>query len=184
MKRNKATIQTSMQIDPLTGVGNRRQLDEALAAEVERSQRHHRLLCLLMTDLDYFKDINDRYGHALGNEVLRCFAMLLREYCRQSDLVARFDGEEFVMLLPGTSLKNAVARAERIRQRLERQPLAAQVGRVTASFGIAMLGRDEEDGDLVRRADQALYRSKKEGRNRITQSVVAGQDAAPDVGCC
>lgn len=184
LKNNEATIRELMQTDPLTGVGNRRRLDETLAAEVERSQRHERLLCLLMVDVDHFKDVNDHHGHAMGDEVLKRLAMLLRECCRQSDLVARFGGEEFVVLLPDTSLESAVACAERIRQQLESQPLVGQVGRVTASFGVAMRAVDEDGGALLRRADQALYRSKKEGRNRVTQSVVAGQNAIPDVGCC
>ncbi|MCB1770072.1 MAG: diguanylate cyclase [Candidatus Competibacteraceae bacterium] len=184
LKRNEATIRELMQTDPLTGVGNRRRLDEALADEVERSQRYQHALCLLMTDLDHFKDVNDYHGHTVGDEVLKQFALLLSEHCRQSDLVARFGGEEFVILLPDTLLEDAVACAERIRQQLESQPLVGQVGRVTASFGVAMLDRDEESGDLMRRVDQALYRSKKEGRNRVTQSVVAGQNAVPDVGCC
>jgi diguanylate cyclase (GGDEF)-like protein len=184
LKRNEATIRELMQTDSLTGVGNRRRLDESLIAEVERSQRYHHSLCLLITDMDHFKDVNDHHGHALGDEVLKRFALLLREHCRQSDLVARFGGEEFVILLPDTSLENAVACAERIRQRLESQPLVGRVGRVTASFGVAMLAKQEDGADLMRRADQALYRSKKEGRNRVTQSVVSGQNAVPDVGCC
>jgi diguanylate cyclase (GGDEF)-like protein len=184
LKSNEATIRELMQTDPLTGVSNRRRLDEAMEAEVERSQRHERLLCLLMVDVDHFKDVNDHHGHAMGDEVLKRLAMLLRECCRQSDLVARFGGEEFAVLLPDTSLESAVACAERIRQRLESQPLVGQVGRVTASFGAAMRATDEDGGALLRRADHALYRSKKEGRNRVTQSVVAGQNAIPNVGCC
>ena len=184
LKRNEATIRELMQTDSLTGVGNQQRLDEALTAEVERSQRYHHLLCLLITDIDHFKDVNDHHGHALGDEVLKRFALLLREHCRQSDLAARLCGEKFVILLPDISLENAVACAERIRQQLESQPLVGQIGRVTASFGVAMLDRDEESSDFMRRADQALYRSKKEGRNRVTQSVVAEQNAVPDVGCC
>lgn len=184
LKRNEATIQELMHTDPLTGVGNRRRLDEALASEVERSRRYGDTLCLLITDLDHFKEINDRHGHAVGDEVLKRFAALLRDHCRQGDLVARFGGEEFVLLLPDAHLESAVACAERIRQRLESQPLTPQIGRVTASFGVAMLAGDEEGGDLLRRADQALYRSKKEGRNRVTQSIAPGQNAVPNTGCC
>lgn len=184
LKRNEATIRELMHTDSLTGVGNRRRLDEALASEVERGRRDGDDLCLLITDLDHFKEVNDRYDHTLGDEVLKRFATLLCDHCRQSDLVARFGGEEFVLLLPDANLESAVACAERIRQRLESQPLVPQVGRVTASFGVAMLAADEEGGDLLRRADQALYRSKKEGRNRVTQSIALGQNAAPNTGCC
>jgi len=184
LKRNEETIQELMQTDLLTGVGNRRRLDEALAAEVKRSKRFNHSLCLLIVDLDHFKNVNNHYGHAMGDEVLKRLVALLSEHCRQSDLIARSGGEEFVILLPGTSLENAAACAERIRQQLGAQPLVRQVGRITASFGVAMRAESEESDDLMRRADQALYRSKKEGRNRVTQSVVAGQNAAPDVGCC
>lgn len=184
LRRNEATIQELMLTDPLTGVGNRRRLDEALATEVERGRRYGDTLCLLITDLDHFKEVNDRHGHTVGDEVLKRFAALLRDHCRQSDLVTRFGGEEFVLLLPDVHLESAVACAERIRQRLASQPLVPQVGRVTASFGVAMLSSNEEGGDLLRRADQALYRSKKEGRNRVTQSIAPGQSAAPNTGCC
>ncbi len=184
LKRNEVTIRELMHTDTLTGVGNRRRLDEALAAEVERGRRYGDAFCLLITDLDHFKEVNDRYGHTVGDDVLKQFAALLREHCRQSDLVTRFGGEEFVLLLPDTDLTSAVACAERIRHHLESQPLTPQVNRITASFGVAMLTTDEEGGDLLRRADQALYRSKKEGRNRVTQSIAPGQNAAPDTGCC
>jgi diguanylate cyclase (GGDEF)-like protein len=184
LKRNEATIRELMHTDALTGVGNRRRLDEALVTEVDRSRRYGDAFCLLITDLDHFKEVNDRHGHAIGDEVLKRFAALLRDHCRQSDLVTRFGGEEFVLLLPDAHLENAVACAERIRQRLESQPLVQQVGRVTASFGVAMLAENEGGGDLLRRADQALYRSKREGRNRVTQSIVPGQNAAPNTGCC
>jgi len=182
--RNEATIQESIHTDPLTGVGNRQRLDDALAIEVERSQRYNHPLCLLITDLDHFKDVNDHYGVTLGDEVLKRFAGLLREHCRQNDLVARFGGEEFAILLPDIPLENTIACVKRIRCKLESQPLVEQVGRVTASFGVAMRSVEEDGASLMRRADQALYRSKNEGRNRITQSIVAGQNAVPDVGCC
>lgn len=184
LKRNEAIIQELIHTDPLTGIGNRRRFDDALAIEVERSRRYNHPLCLLITDLDHFKDVNDHYGHTLGDEVLKRFAGLLREHCRQSDLVTRFGGEEFMVLLPDTPLENTVACVERIRCKLESQPLVEQVGRVTASFGVAMRAAEEDGASLMRRADQALYRSKNEGRNRITQSIVAGQNAVPDVGCC
>ena len=184
LKRSEAKIRDLMHTDPLTGVGNRRRLDEALTAEVERGRRYQHSFCLLIADLDHFKDVNDRHGHPVGDEVLKQFALLLRGHSRQTDLVARFGGEEFVILLPATSLENAAACAERIRRQLDAQPLVKAVGRTTASFGVAMLAGSETGADLLRRADQALYRSKKEGRNRVTQSIAACQEAAPDVSSC
>ena len=115
---------------------------------------------------------------------MKQFVLLLCGHSRQTDLVARFGGEEFVMVLPATGLQSAVTCAERIRRQLESHPLTEQGGRVTASFGVAMLAGGEESGNLLQRADQALYRSKKEGRNRLTQSIAPGQNAAPDVSSC
>ena len=184
LKRNETVILELMNTDALTGAGNRRRLDEALAAEVERCRRYQQPLCVVMADLDHFKEVNDRYGHAAGDEVLKQFVLLLCGHSRQTDLVARFGGEEFVMVLPATGLQSAVTCAERIRRQLESHPLTEQGGRVTASFGVAMLAGCEESGNLLQRADQALYRSKKEGRNRLTQSIAPGQNAAPDVSSC
>ncbi|MCP5195880.1 MAG: GGDEF domain-containing protein [Gammaproteobacteria bacterium] len=180
----EAPIWELMQTDPLTGVSNRQRLHEVLEAEIDRSQRHDRSLCLLITGLDHFKDVNDHHGHDTGDEVLRRFSALLCQCCRQSDLVARLSGEEFAVLLPDTLLENAVAYGEHIRHRLESQSLVESIERITASFGVAMRASDESSGDLLRRADHALYRSKKEGRNRVTQSVATGQNAVPDIGCC
>lgn len=183
-KRNTTLIRELMNTDPLTGVGNQRRLDESLAIEIELSRRHDQSFCLLIADLDHFKAVNDRYGQAIGNEALKGFAALLHEYSRQNDQVARSSGEEFVVLLPDTVLESAVSYAERIRRRLEQQSLASQVGRITASFGVAMLAAGEEGGELRRRATQALSRSKKEGRNRVTQAIAPGQIAAPNVSSC
>lgn len=184
LKRNESVIQELMNTDPLTGVGNRRRLHEMLAAEIERSRRHAHPFCLLIADLDHFNDVNDRHGHAVGDEVLKSFAVLLREHSRQSDQVARFGGEEFVLLLPDTVLESAVAFAERIRQRLEWRPITPRSERITASFGVAMLVENEKGEELLQRADLALLRSKREGRNRITQAIAPGQNAAPNVSSC
>lgn len=183
-KRNAEWLREWMNTDPVTGVGNRRRLDERLITEAERSQRYDHPLCLLIADLDYFKSISDRCDPATGVAVLRRFALLLREHCRQSDQIARSGNEEFMIVLPDTVLGNAVCCAERIRQQLERQPLASSVGRITASFGVAMLTAGERGEDLQRRAAQALSRSKKEGRNRVTQAIAPGQVAAPHVSSC
>ena len=184
LKRNEEVILDLMHTDPLTGAGNRRRLDEVLATEVERCRRYEQALCVVMIDLDHFKTVNDRYGHAIGDEVLKQFAALLRGHARQTDLVARLNGEKFVVVLPATRLKNAVISAERTRRQLESHPLVEQIGQITASFGIAMLASGEAGEDLLQRADQALYRSKREGRNRLTQSIAPDQDAAPDVSSC
>ncbi len=184
LQRDEAMGGRLTYFDALTGVGNRRQLEEGLAAEVERSRRHRHPLCLLIADLDHFRQINERWGRATGDEVLRGFAALLRERRRQNDLVARSGEEEFVVLLPETLLEPAAVGAEGIRQRLEWRPILPRCGPITASFGVAMRAEGEGGEDLLRRAGQALYRSKLEGRNRVTQSIIAGQSAAPGVSSC
>ena len=184
IKRDKAALKKQMYSGPLIEVNDWRRLEETLATEVERSRRRRHSLCLLVADLDHFGQINDRWGHATGNMLLRDFAALLREYSRQSDWVVRSGGGEFVVLLPETLLEPAVACAERIRQRLEEQPILLRCGSVTASFGVAMRVEGEGGADLLRRAEQALSRSKREGRNRVTQSIISGQNAAPNVSSC
>ncbi len=184
LQRNEAIGRKLTCFDSLTEVGNRQRLEETVAAEVERSRRYCHPLCLLIADLDHFRQINERWGRATGDEVLRDFAALLREHSRQGDLVARSGEEGFVVLLPETLLEPAVAGAECLRQRLEWRSILPQHGPITASFGVAMRVEGEGGEELLRRAGQALYRSKREGRNRVTQSIASGQNAAPDVSSC
>jgi len=153
--------------DPLTGVGNRRRLDERLSAEIDRSGRHGDALSLVMCDLDHFKHINDTFGHDAGDRVLAAFAGLLRAQVRSSDLVARYGGEEFLMVLPQTAGASAERFAERMRGALERTADPGVPRRVTASFGVAQWRAGESGEESIRRADRALYRAKQEGRNRV-----------------
>jgi diguanylate cyclase (GGDEF)-like protein len=157
--------------DALTGVGNRALLDEALPREFVRARRYQRELAVVMIDLDHFKRINDRWGHPAGDHVLRHAARLFSEQLRQTDVLGRYGGEEFLLLLPETPLRGAVAAAERLRLALaascatwDGQPL-----QVTASFGVAALPMPSvsEPMELVALADRALYRAKRQGRNRV-----------------
>jgi len=158
--------------DALLGVFNRRYLIHQLRCEVWRAHRYQRPLAVLMVDLDHFKQINDRFGHSAGDQVLMGFARKTRGLIRASDWFARFGGEEFVIVLPETPLEVAGQVAEKVRRELEAVPfvLASGEHRVTASFGVAglTLGSDENSDVVLGRADQALYRSKQQGRNRIT----------------
>jgi diguanylate cyclase (GGDEF)-like protein len=158
--------------DALLGVFNRRYLIHQLRCEVWRAHRYQRPLTLLMVDLDHFKQINDRFGHSAGDQVLVGFARKTRTLIRASDWFARFGGEEFVIVLPETPLAVAEQVAEKVRRELESAPflLASGEHRVTASFGVAALtlGSDENSDVVLGRADKALYRSKQQGRNRIT----------------
>ena len=169
--------------DALLGVFNRRYLIHQLRCEVWRAHRYQRPLTVLMIDLDHFKQINDRFGHSAGDQVLVGFARKTRSLIRASDWFARFGGEEFVIVLPETPLGVAETVAEKLRCELEAAPflLASGEHRVTASFGVAALtlGSDEDSDVVLGRADKALYRSKQEGRNRITVADAVASDTMP-----
>jgi two-component system cell cycle response regulator len=160
-------------IDALTGLGNRRFFEKQLAETLERAAHGGRSLSLMMIDVDHFKDINDRHGHEAGDHVLRSLAQRIKGVLRRSDPVCRFGGEEFLVLLPDTSLAIAERVAERIRAAIEATPFrldaeGAQTIPVTISIGLAERGVDANAEALLRRADRALYASKTAGRNRVT----------------
>ncbi len=159
--------------DALTGVANRRRFDEVLEREWGRARRQQSPLALLFIDVDNFKAYNDYYGHQAGDDCLRAVAFVLVDSGRrQADLVARYGGEEFVLLLPDTDMAGAMDAAQRIRAFLDQTALphvAVPQGRVTVSIGVAMHIPDNasDAAGLVAAADQAVYRAKKEGRDRI-----------------
>jgi diguanylate cyclase (GGDEF)-like protein len=153
--------------DPLTGLSNRRHLDEVFAMEVDRSARHELSLSVIMVDVDHFKKINDTYGHAVGDKVLIGVANILELGKRTYDMTARFGGEEFVVLLPDTRGEEAVVVAERLRTKLQEATIDGFTGTVTASFGVASLIAGEASSGLFAKADAALYRAKEKGRNRV-----------------
>ena len=157
--------------DPLTGVSNRRRFLELFAREFERVHRYGGELSCVMLDLDHFKAINDRHGHAAGDRVLVAAAEAFRGSLRTADVIARWGGEEFALLLPQTNLAGAQAVAERCRRALEEATITAEGERVpvTVSVGVAGLrggGLDSPDA-LMRSADEALYEAKSSGRNRV-----------------
>ena len=161
--------------DGLTGLWNRRQIDQMLEAAVKHAERQGSALCVAMVDLDYFKRINDHYGHVMGDEVLKAVAGTLAGSVRAGDHVGRFGGEEFVLLLPAATMAQATSLADRLRSRLETlQSLPAGEPPVTGSFGLAAWRAGESAGDLVRRADQALYRAEAGGRNRVEADSLFG----------
>lgn len=154
--------------DPLTGIGNRAALEDHLAREVALARRHHQSLSLLVVDIDWFKQVNDRHGHTIGDAVLRSVARVTKELLRGDDLLFRFGGEEFVVLLRGTPQDGALIVAERIRAAIAAASCICEGKdiKVTVSLGVATLR--EEDGDrLFDRADHALYEAKQQGRNRV-----------------
>ncbi|MDE2368705.1 MAG: GGDEF domain-containing protein [Burkholderiales bacterium] len=160
--------------DALTGLWNRRQIDLELEASIKQADRHGDALCVALVDIDHFKRINDRHGHAVGDEVLVLVADRLAASLRASDRVGRYGGEEFLLVLPATTMAQAAALAERLRGQLEAlRALPAGEPAVTASIGVAAWRDDENVGALLRRADQALYRAKDAGRNRVVAEAPA-----------
>jgi len=167
----QSELRRSARVDDLTGALNRRALEERLAEEVRRAQRHRKPICILMMDLDHFKAVNDRFGHRIGDAVLSRTGRLLRANLRAGDFVGRYGGEEFCVVLTETPLSGARVVAERIRRSLALQACEAPDGasvRVTCSVGVAELDPATPDGtDGVDRADRALYRAKAGGRDRV-----------------
>jgi diguanylate cyclase (GGDEF)-like protein len=153
--------------DALTGLGNRHWMRTMFEREVMRTQHSQKTLCLMMIDVDNFKVFNDRYGHIAGDRVLVAVAEALREYLRPTDLVARFGGDEFAVLLPELKLKQARQTAERIRQQVAALSPPSLSTAITVSIGIACQERTDDVATLVQRADTAMYGAKEAGRNRV-----------------
>lgn len=176
-EQQRCQLQRLASHDPLTGVGNRRSMEEELPLAVETSRRERRPCGLAILDLDHFKRINDRHGHAEGDRVLVDFVRLIRAATRKVDRLFRYGGEEFVLLLPGADSAVLHPLVENLRLRIDAS-LQSRGEMVTVSIGAAALQPDEPWEAWLARADAALYRAKRDGRNR---SVVAGEsDAAHD----
>ena len=171
-----AALERDVILDPLTGIYNRRYLDARLVEEVARSKRSGSSLSTVMIDIDHFKSVNDTFGHQIGDTVIRKTAELIMSTCRANDTVARYGGEEIIVLAPDTTNGDAVELAERIRSIIAQSPslVENQPVAVTVSTGVASLEAGETGPSLVQRADSALYRAKQQGRNRV---CVAKHDA-------
>ncbi|MBY6187493.1 GGDEF domain-containing protein [Marinobacter hydrocarbonoclasticus] len=165
-ERQQRRLTAQAQTDPLTGLANRRQLDQHLSRAWHQARRHNQNLAVLMLDLDHFKHLNDTLGHLEGDALLLRFAALLGEACRGSDVAGRFGGEEFMLICPNTDGPGALTLAERIRGRWQAHTADLPEAQ-TVSIGIAILGPEQSDPQsLVANADAALYCAKSQGRNR------------------
>lgn len=170
LREANARLEQLATTDDLTRCANRRYLLELGEKELQRARRYDRPLGLILLDVDRFKDINDQHGHAAGDAVLRALADIMRAGFRESDIIGRIGGEEFAILLPETGIDQAKETAERIRRAVAETevPVNDQALAVTASFGVAeRLPSDAEIGTILARADNALYRAKDAGRNRV-----------------
>jgi two-component system cell cycle response regulator len=176
--RLRETVQQSIEMalyDPLTGLNNRRFLERHLPATIDAAKARGAPLTLLILDIDYFKNINDTYGHEAGDQVLKNFAAQMQAIVRGGDLLCRLGGEEFVIVMPGVNAARAARIAERTRRSIQSHGfMIGETGQsvsITVSIGLAERHDGSDAIELYRRADRALYRSKAEGRNRVTQDA-------------
>jgi two-component system, cell cycle response regulator len=156
--------------DELTGLANRRSFNQRMSGEISVTRRHHYPLCLIMADLDHFKNVNDTYGHDVGDRVLKAFADLLVKSTRLEDLPARWGGEEFAIILPHTATEGAHRVADRIRVSFEEGHVTGVDGHLSASFGVTEFREADTSDSFIQRADRALRVAKETGRNRVSIS--------------
>jgi diguanylate cyclase len=174
LKRNLQQVTNESQRDFLTGVFNRKTFERLVDDQMLHAKANRSALCLMMIDIDHFKQFNDRFGHLLGDEVLKTVARTLMDTLKGRDVVARFGGEEFIVTLPETPMEGALKVAEMIRssiasKQLKRKNTGEIYGTITVSIGVAFYRPDTDTlPTLIKRADDALYQSKRTGRNKIT----------------
>lgn len=174
LKKNLEQVTTESQRDFLTGVFNRKAYDRLLDEQINEARNQGKDMCLLMIDIDHFKQFNDKFGHLLGDEVLKIVAKALTDSVRGRDIVARYGGEEFSVVLPDTPMPGAMKVAETIcktiaARELKRRDSGESYGVITVSIGVSLLRHGSDTAvNLIKRADEALYQSKNRGRNRVT----------------
>jgi len=182
----RETIQSARRealTDALTGISNRKAFDEAVRMMTKESQENQTGLCLMMLDIDNFKQFNDTYGHPLGDQVLRLVARTFQDCIKGRDIAARYGGEEFAILLPETDLAPAAKLADKIREtvankRIVNRQSGQTLGQITLSAGVALFKTDETIEEFIHRADAALYTAKRSGRNRVVREDQADTNEA------
>ena len=167
LKKANQRIKELSRKDPLTNLYNRRAFIEYFKKQLAQSRRHQHALSLIIADIDDFKEINDTYGHSIGDDVLEALGQILNQETRQEDMAARVGGEEFAILLVKTDSDNASNYAERVREKVRKLELKPIPEPVTLSFGIVEAGTEDDHDSLYQRADKALYRAKEAGKDRI-----------------
>ncbi len=175
MKEMEEKLKLLSQTDQLTQIYNRVKFHDALNQEIARIRRYETDLSLIMLDLDHFKQVNDTHGHDVGDDVLVNLTLLVKECIRETDIFARWGGEEFMVLLPHTNLHNAAQLAERIRTHVEHNHFKT-VGKVTSSFGVTQFVLADNAESFIKRVDRALYKAKQKGRNRVVSAQAREKD--------
>lgn len=176
LNKNLNDVKTEARTDQLTGIGNRKQFDETLQAQIDFSNKNNSDLCVLIGDIDHFKKFNDTYGHLTGDRVLRLVAFSVNDTVKKPNEVTRYGGEEFAVILPETDLKLSLEIANRARTGVEGRKLIKKstgedMGTITMSFGAAKYQKGESTLELISRADKALYLAKESGRNRVMSEL-------------
>lgn len=185
LRKDLASVRRDALTDPLTGAANRKLFDQRLREGSAAAMESGSSLCLVLADIDHFKDFNDRFGHRVGDEVLKLVAQQLREQIKGRDTSARYGGEEFALVLPDTSLEDSVLLADRIRGQLSARDLTnrqsdTRYGRITLSAGVAQYRYGEPLDQLIQRADKALYAAKNAGRNRVVPETDLPRDTVDE----
>ncbi|MDX2481165.1 MAG: GGDEF domain-containing protein [Desulfuromusa sp.] len=180
LRLNLEELSSLVRTDPLTGIANYRYFLHALEQEIERTQRSGLPTSLIMLDIDFFKKVNDQWGHEVGNQALVHLSLLLQKTVRKLDIPCRYGGEEFAVILPDTNLAACLPVAERIRRGIEKSPLdvAGQPLRITVSLGITTYMGQQQTSveELVKQADKYLYQAKETGRNRVCHAELPSVD--------
>ena len=176
LQRDLEDVRREALLDPLTKIFNRKAFDDGLVRATLAARDDKAPLCLLLLDIDYFKRFNDTWGHQTGDQVLRLVAMTLKSNIKGKDIAARYGGEEFAAILPATDLEGAVIVAENIRKAIQAKELLKRstnekLGRVTASFGVALFRPDDTPSSIIERADRCLYAAKHNGRNLVVSET-------------
>ncbi|MGX9424743.1 MULTISPECIES: GGDEF domain-containing protein [Bradyrhizobium] len=176
LQHSLEAIRAESLTDPLTGLGNRKYFDRSIEMAVQTAIANDQPLSLLMFDIDHFKSFNDSYGHLTGDQVLRLVGMSLKQTIKGQDITARYGGEEFAVVLPNTSLRQALTVADHIRRavmakELKKKSTGEILGRVTISVGVSLLKPGDDTDALIERADACLYAAKRAGRNRVVCEV-------------
>lgn len=163
---DRKEIERRSVLDPLTKIYNRTKIDESLETEIERSKRTGAVFSIVMADIDFFKKINDNFGHQAGDDVLVNFAKEIKSHIRKTDIFGRYGGEEFIIILPDTNKNGALKLAQKLRKTIEDFKFSENF-KITSSFGVSSYQKDDDEMSITKRADDALYKAKENGRNQV-----------------